>query len=133
MMPEADRAVLRGTHTITPANLDDLSHIRMRWHGNAMRATGVVYYLLRSDGNVKIGCTANYPQRRNDLVRRHGYLKLLAWELGYYPLETQRHQQFAHLRIDPIAEWFLPGPDLRDHLLTLRGVLGAPVGVETDR
>lgn len=100
-----------------------IPHIRLPWVPERLRETGVVYYLERADGAVKIGCTANYPHRRVALVRRHGPLALVAWERGYYDVEEQRHQQFAHLRINPRAEWFRPEPELIDHLLLLLAML----------
>jgi hypothetical protein len=82
----------------------------------------MVYYLEREDGAIKIGYTSDYPQRRDNLVQRHGPLLLVGWEIGGYDLEAQRHEQFAHLRIKPIAEWFRPGEDLIDHLLVMRAL-----------
>jgi hypothetical protein len=90
---------------------------------HTLRESGLVYYLQRASGAVKIGCTANYPQRRTALGQRHGPLCLVAWEPGYYAVEQQRHRQFARLRIDPMAEWFRVDDDLLDHILSLLAVL----------
>ncbi len=94
-----------------------LPNVRPSWRRDGLAGTGIVYYLQRGNGDVKIGTTANYPQRRATLGRRHGALALIAFEPGYTELEAERHQQFAQLRLDPIAEWFLLGEDLLDHIL----------------
>lgn len=98
-----------------------LPHIKLPWAKNKamLRWAGVVYYLERADGLIKIGCTQNYPQRRQTLVQRNGPLYLVAWEVGYYGLERQRHEQFAALRQNPAAEWFALDADLYDHMLML--------------
>lgn len=93
-----------------------LPSLRPAWNRDLAK-TGIVYYLQRANGDVKIGTTANYPNRRTELGRRHGPLALVALEAGYFALEAERHQQFADLRIDPVAEWFRLDPDLLDHIL----------------
>lgn len=108
-----------------------LAHIRLRWsrYANVFGRTGIVYYLERADGLIKIGYTHSYPRRRQDLFARHSHLRLLAWELGSYHLERLRHSQFDGLRLDPIAEWFALGASLREHIIDLRNrgaVSGAP-------
>jgi hypothetical protein len=100
-----------------------LPNIRTRWRRNGLAATGIVYYFeRRSDGAIKIGCTKSYDSRRQTLTRQHGALSLIAYERGYYAEEAVRHEQFAHLRLDPVAEWFRPGEDLVDHVLMLLAI-----------
>ncbi len=95
-----------------------LPGIRPGWNLD-LAETGVVYYLQRSNGDIKIGTTIRYPDRRTQLGQRHGPLVLAALEPGYFALEAHRHRQFADLRVDPIAEWFRPGDDLIDHILLI--------------
>lgn len=92
--------------------------IRPGWNRDLVES-GVVYYLQRTSGDIKIGTTVRYPERRTQLARRHGQLVLAAIEPGYFALEAKRHRQFADLRLDPIAEWFRPGEDLVDHILLM--------------
>ncbi len=96
-----------------------LPNIRPNWKRDGLAATGAVYYFQRSNGDVKIGCSANLPSRRTRLTQQHGPLTLAALEPGYFELEQLRHAQFSHLRVDPRAEWFRLGDDLLDHILYL--------------
>lgn len=82
----------------------------------------IVYYLERADGLIKIGTTGNYPQRRKRLLREHGPLSLVAWELGSYALERARHDEMWQDRRGS-SEWFLPSPYLVDHVLNLRALI----------
>jgi len=102
-----------------------IPHLKIRWTTERYQLgqTGMVYYLERSDGPIKIGYTHNYPQRRDTLVQRYGSLLLIGWEVGASAIEAERHEKFAHLRLKPIAEWFAPGEDLIDHVLMLRAML----------
>ena len=102
-----------------------IPNVRPGWAQDRTRFTteGLVYYLERMDGAIKIGCTRNFTDRRYTLRRRHGPLNLIAWEFGYYAIEEVRHEQFAALRLDPIAEWFRPESELIDHVLMLRALL----------
>lgn len=102
-----------------------LPHIQLTWAKDQarIRREGIVYYLERFDGAVKIGCTVNYPQRRGNLLRRHGPLNLIAYEFGYYQREAERHREFAWTRIDEVAEWFVVDSFLYDHVLMLRALL----------
>lgn len=100
------------------------------WSGGAewvrprgVRTSFVVYYLERGDGRIKIGCTGCYYRRRAQLLKQHGPLSLVAWEEGDNRLEFLRHRQFAELRVDPIAEWFEPGPALIDWILNIRALM----------
>lgn len=125
MMPWAERAIERAPRASTNSTGTGLPQITFRWskRANALSSTGIVYYLERSDGAVKVGCTRNYPRRRSALVRQHGFLALIAWEIGYDDVESLRHEQFAHLRIDPLAEWFQVQTDLYSHIMALRAAL----------
>lgn len=102
----------------------------------SLRETGIVYYLERRDGLIKIGYTQRYPSRRAKLLHQHGPLWLVAWEAGpgglheLSALEEQRHQQFARLRLPGKnpgllcpPEWFALDEDLYDHLLMLKALL----------
>lgn len=113
---------VRASDLPAPARLG-LPHIRLPWGRARYRAaeSGVVYYLERSDGAIKIGCTSNYPRRRNELVVKHGALFLVAWEFGGFDVEDERHGEFAEYRISPSAEWFRPGVELVNHVLRMRG------------
>lgn len=82
-----------------------------------VRKRGIVYYLTRSDGAVKIGTTRSYNSRIRRLRKQHGPLSLIHWEWGSFELEAQRHEQFSDLRIDPTAEWFHLEGDLLDFVL----------------
>lgn len=99
-----------------------LPNIPPRWKRDGLAATGAVYYLQRSSGDIKIGTTVNFASRRTAITKRHGRLALVAIEPGYFELEARRHQQFAHLRINPLAEWFRLGDDLLDHILYVLAV-----------
>lgn len=84
------------------------SHIRGRWRGPTH-----VYY-ARRDGIIKIGLSRNVGQRMAGLGA-----ELLAVELGGVMDERRRHAQFEHLRLPDTGdsrEWFLPGPDLLQHI-----------------
>lgn len=83
---------------------------------------GIVYYMERSDGLIKIGTTTNYTRRRGELLTKYGALSLVAWEFGDGKLETVRHRQFAALRAYPPQtghEWFKPGEPLIDWILNI--------------
>jgi hypothetical protein len=80
----------------------------------------IVYYLERSDGLIKIGTTTGLRARRRHLSYEHGPLSLLAWEIGSYTLERQRHDKFQQLRDAPNTEWFNPGRQLLGHVGQLR-------------
>jgi hypothetical protein len=77
----------------------------------AQPGTLAVYYAER-DGFIKVGISRNVGRRLAALKAR-----LLAVEAGNYMSESNRHEQFAHLRVD--GEWFSPGPDLLAHIETL--------------
>jgi hypothetical protein len=130
----------RINNAVKASRTTGLPHIRLDWAADRvwLRQVGIVYYLERADGAVKIGYTQNYPQRRATLVHRHGPLPLVAWEPGsegggadeLLALENLRHRQFAHLRLPSRnpgllfpPEWFAVDDDLFDHVLMLRAML----------
>lgn len=79
-----------------------------------------VYFGLRADGAVKIGCSRN-PRIR---CRSLGYslklpVRLLASFYGHYREERALHRRFATQRIE--GEWFAPNQEM---LALIAGVLG---------
>lgn len=82
---------------------------------------GVVYY-VRRDRFVKIGTTTRLPVRMRDLMPD----EVLAVEPGSYKLEGELHRQFAHLRVRPNCEYFLLGPELREHVDLVLDRVGPP-------
>jgi hypothetical protein len=89
-------------------------------HGQPEPEKGTVYYVQVGE-LVKIGFSvslktrlASYPPNR----------RLLATEPGGWDLEGQRHGQFRSL-LRYGKEWFAPGPELIDHINTLRRQVGA--------
>lgn len=102
-----------------------LADLRVGWlaEREAHRLGGIVYYFERLDEAVKIGYTDSYARRRAKLRRQHGPLRLIAWEPGDPAHERLRHEQFAHLRIAPIPEWFNVERDLYEHIVALRAAL----------
>lgn len=83
--------------------------------------TCLVYYVRNGD-LIKIGYTWNLWQRMNKIPGM-----LLAAEPGSPEIESQRHEQFAALRVGRNAEWFQDGPDLMRHIHGLRKRYGDPV------
>ena len=84
---------------------------------------GLVYYVLdanRREQFLKIGHTKNLKQRIVDLrgISTSGQCPtVLALEDGGFPLERERHEQFATLRSH--GEWFRYAPPLADHVAAL--------------
>lgn len=76
----------------------------------------VVYYLRFGD-RIKIGTTTDLRSRLASLPHD----EVLAVERGDRSIESQRHAQFAHLRITRRGEWFRADPDLLAHIDTLDG------------
>lgn len=79
---------------------------------------GIVYYLLRDDGLIKIGTSRNYSNRIGNLKREHGPLKLMTAELGGYARENKMHRRFRALCVR--GEWFHPELPLLKHIAGLR-------------
>lgn len=78
----------------------------------------VVYYVQLTQNRIKIGWTTNLEKRLQAFRSTEG--DLLATEPGDNITETERHRQFAHLRIGR-SEDFTAGPDLLDHIARLAG------------
>jgi hypothetical protein len=85
----------------------------------------IVYYLRRSNGDIKIGYSAYASTRLTQIMREHGPIDVLAYEPGGAQLETVRHGQFDHCRITARGEWFRPGADLLLHIHLLNQSLQA--------
>lgn len=81
---------------------------------------GIVYYVQIGE-HIKIGYTANLPQRMRQYPPNR---RVLATEGGGWDRESQRHREFRHL-LDMGNEWFRPGPDLIAHINDLRAEQGA--------
>lgn len=86
--------------------------------------TGEVVYYIRREGLIKIGWTRNLAAR----MRRLRPDELLAVEPGNLPLETGRHRQFAAHRAAHAGgrEWYLPSPELLDHITRLTSIYDLP-------
>jgi Meiotically up-regulated gene 113 len=69
-----------------------------------LRDSGLVYYLRRQDGLIKIGHSARLSQRLATLRAEHGPLDLLLTHPGARDQERQLHTRFAELRVT--GEWF---------------------------
>lgn len=81
-----------------------------------IRAERTVVYYARIGTQIKIGRTVHLAARMKAL----GANELLATEPGDFDLETQRHREFAHLKIDDgRKDYFRPGPDLLAHIAAL--------------
>jgi hypothetical protein len=76
----------------------------------------VVYYIQFGD-RVKIGTTANLPQRLAALPHD----RVLATEPGGFELEQARHRQLRASRVDGQREWFHLTDQVRQHVAGLRG------------
>lgn len=84
----------------------------------------IVYYLRLPSGVIKIGTTAHPLKRLQQHRRLFGDFEPLGIEHGGRSLETERHRQFAHLRVPGTREHFLPKQELIDHIDSLRMALG---------
>jgi hypothetical protein len=78
------------------------------------RETWSVVYYARLGNRCKIGWTSNLAQRMTDIQPE----ELLLTERGGPLLESQRHEQFAALRV--VGEWFRFEGSLVDHVEALR-------------
>lgn len=101
----------------------DAEEIRKEDHQREMRSwaadgSQIVYYVLRRDGMIKIGTSANFAARLIALGYQHGPLSVLLTHCGDHEREREMHRQFAHLRVT--GEWFLPGPGLLRWILATR-------------
>ena len=86
-----------------------------------MAAEGVVYYVRRGEF-IKIGTTMRLKNRMAALVPD----EVLAVEPGSFPLESQLHKRFAHLRAPFMREYFRIEPELIDHIAKVVELHGPP-------
>ena len=82
----------------------------------------VVYFMQRSDGQIKIGTSRDAALRRSQVSELHGRIKILGAELGGYDRETELHEQFAASRVNN-SEWFQPTDDLLDYIRRLDPIM----------
>jgi hypothetical protein len=77
-----------------------------------------VYYIAwpHMPGLVKIGATHNLAGRLAGHKRSGHYPQVLAIEPGSGELETERHDQFADLRVERLPEIFRAAPVLAGHI-----------------
>ena len=99
------------------ATLDRLRYATRPVSDYAPPTGSVVYYIDRG-GLVKIGTTSRFAKRMATMYVQPR--EVLAVEAGGYARESERHQQFSHLRTAPRSELFRVADDLRDHMLALR-------------
>lgn len=97
------------------------SYESMSSRRSSAKKRSVVYFVER-DGFVKIGTTANLPDRLRDLGRGSstiegmsvGPVTLLATLPGDHLVEKRLHLRFERLRVG--GEWFLPDQELNDFI-----------------
>jgi hypothetical protein len=82
------------------------------------RELGIVYYLRRDDGLIKIGTTWRPASRMGTLRREHGDLRLLLTHSGTHHEEHALHRRFGELRVT--GEWFLTRKRLTDWIRKCR-------------
>ena len=84
-----------------------------------------VYYVTwpHMPGVVKIGATAGFQARMTTLREGLSYPHALVAEPGTGDLESDRHEQFAALRIAGPGELFRLEPPLAEHVEALRAAL----------
>lgn len=75
----------------------------------------VIYFLQRSNGDVKIGTTANFRARLSQLISKHGDLTLLGLMIGSYEVEQALHKQFEDQRRGA-TEFFRMSDDLLQYI-----------------
>lgn len=101
--------VKKPTHRLT-ADMASANLARAIKRGT--QVVGEVYYVKLARDRVKIGFTTNLHGRMSSLRTTAPDLELLACESGTVALERRRHEQFAHLRVEPKHEVFTLGSDL---------------------
>jgi len=100
------------------------------WAQELTQSESVVYY-VELGNHIKIGYSAHFRQRLQAL--RATVDQVLALEPGGRDEEQFRHQQFDHLRINRRWENFNHGPDLDDHIASLRERNGLPAWLTVKR
>ena len=83
------------------------------------QTAGVVYYVRRGDGAIKIGTTTNLTKRVRALTKEHGPVEVLATHPGGFRAEQSLHRTFAASRLD--GEWFEESHDLAVRIDRYRG------------
>ena len=73
----------------------------------------MIYFLRRTNGDIKTGTTINYQIRVTELIKQHGELELLGLMDGGRELERELHIQFAEYRIGR-SEFFKPNDSLSE-------------------
>ncbi len=92
---------------------------------NALRPVGVVYYLRRSDGAIKIGHSGQLQTRLRRLEEVYGPLEVLATEPGAWAEERRRQREFERFnlprdkRLEGGSEWYRPERALLRHIKSL--------------
>lgn len=92
---------------------DHRRHVEQR-----RRDLGVIYYVRRADGLIKIGTTWRLRHRLSALRREHGELQLLLTHSGGYEAERGLHDRFSELRVT--GEWFTARKRLTDWIRKCR-------------
>ena len=78
-----------------------------------------VYFVQReSGGPIKIGYSANIPERIAGLQTEYGKLKVLLIIRGSFRKEKSMHKQFAKYRL--YGEWFEPAPAVLNEIERLK-------------
>jgi hypothetical protein len=79
-----------------------------------------VYFLRVGEGPIKIGTSANIPQRYRSIQANCPFsLRVVALMGGGRDVEAQMHRRFAQFRMH--GEWFMPEPELLAHVEALNG------------
>lgn len=117
-LPEHERQEM-----VTDRRERELVHIQMEAdHRRAVeqrrRDLGLIYYVQRADGLIKIGTTWKLRHRMSQLRREHGDLQLLLAHSGGYEAERSLHDRFGELRVT--GEWFTARKRLTDWIRKCR-------------
>lgn len=81
----------------------------------SLRKAAVVYFVRRSDGLIKIGCSVDFDRRIQTLKGSFGPdLEVLWTEPGYFERERELQKQFRVLRA--YGEWFKAGSELLEYI-----------------
>lgn len=76
---------------------------------------GYIYYCSNGNGRIKIGFSANHPDKRIEAGRTWCLeIQLMAFERGTKKTERARHTQFRDEHID--REWFALTPRLEQFI-----------------
>lgn len=92
----------------------------------------LVYFLQRSNGDIKIGYASNFMDRISNLSRRQGTLTLLAAEPGAAERERELHDRFVACRISRPAEWFRPDALLLEYIESVAAGYDYPIRYEAE-